>query len=597
MVSVPFFEFKTKFPLHLQCAFDGCTRKRVSRDTGLCKAHYEHHMQGRKLEPLRIGYRFTDITEKPIEDIVVGDRVVSYQSADRGVSVKGRRVSAVSRFRYDGELIRVTLSGGRSSAYTPKHHCIVRFGDEIRSKFVTYLMRRGNQFRVGIAPGAYRSSATAHGAFGLRMRFNQECADAAWILDVFDTKADAAHLEAMVMARYGIPGTRFQPTSKNDVMDVRRFWLELGDNSDRAAVCLTDHGRLMEFPLVTAGRANPVGLRNIMVTAAANLMDGMMACPIEASQRLEGKRTYSVWNGWERITVAREDYHGDIISLEVEEHHSYFGDGVLTHNSFAGAENSIAKMIEANPDTTRTTLTQSWRFGQPVADVANRVLELLPTDMVVRGNPGLASTVGDVTDPHVILTRTNAAAVNALLRGQREGRRAHLVGGGDQVLHFAQGSQALQTGGNTSHPDLACFDNWGAVQEYVKLDMQGDELRLLVSLVDDFGAATIIHALGSMPDERHADLVISTAHKAKGRQWETVQLAGDFPAEIESMSDEELRLLYVAVTRAQMRLDAEAVPWVVGEMQTPPAPVQAAQEPASGLHPLWRRQPEMATRC
>jgi superfamily I DNA/RNA helicase len=58
--------------------------------------------------------------------------------------------------------------------------------------------------------------------------------------------------------------------------------------------------------------------------------------------------------------------------------------------------------------------------------------------------------------------------------------------------------------------------------------------------------------------EEDADVTVSTAHKAKGREWDAVQLAGDFP-EPEKQGDEELRLLYVACTRAKRELDIEAV--------------------------------------
>lgn len=57
-----------------------------------------------------------------------------------------------------------------------------------------------------------------------------------------------------------------------------------------------------------------------------------------------------------------------------------------------------------------------------------------------------------------------------------------------------------------------------------------------------------------MPTEASADVVISTAHKSKGREWQSVQLAGDFPDEAAG-SDAELRLLYVAATRGRLELD------------------------------------------
>lgn len=195
--------------------------------------------------------------------------------------------------------------------------------------------------------------------------------------------------------------------------------------------------------------------------------------------------------------------------------------------------------------------------------------------MRLRGTPSIASVVAPVAEPDAILCRSNACAVRTLMDEADAGRRAHLVGGGEDVAAFARAAEDLQTRGSTQHPDLACFLSWGQVQEYVRQDAQGDELKLLVDLVDRFGAPAIIHALDVMPREADADVVVSTAHKAKGRQWPAVRLAGDFPDDPEQTGDDERRLLYVAVTRARTELDATSVPWVVAEPNVEPQPERA----------------------
>lgn len=64
-----------------------------------------------------------------------------------------------------------------------------------------------------------------------------------------------------------------------------------------------------------------------------------------------------------------------------------------------------------------------------------------------------------------------------------------------------------------------------------------------------------------------------TAHKAKGREWDSVVLAGDFPGpkfneetlELEFPSDEELRIQYVAASRAKKILDPGPLRWIYDE--------------------------------
>lgn len=212
------------------------------------------------------------------------------------------------------------------------------------------------------------------------------------------------------------------------------------------------------------------------------------------------------------------------------------------------------------PDAPCAMLSQSFRFGQAVADVANAVLRTLeePTDLVLRGLPSIPSCVGPVEAPRCHLSRTNAGAVGQLLAGLAEGKRGHLIGGGSDVVDFVKAVVALQQGRGTSHPELACFGSWTEVEAFAKTE-EGEDLTLMVRLVKKFGAAEILRALEAMPAERDADFVCCTAHKSKGREWPTVKLGADFPT-ADRMGDSDRRLLYVAATRAQEELDVTECP-------------------------------------
>jgi hypothetical protein len=58
----------------------------------------------------------------------------------------------------------------------------------------------------------------------------------------------------------------------------------------------------------------------------------------------------------------------------------------------------------------------------------------------------------------------------------------------------------------------------------------------------------LIRALNHTVDEEEANVVISTAHKAKGREWRSVKLLEDFvrPDSPQKFDPSEMRLLYVA---------------------------------------------------
>jgi hypothetical protein len=235
----------------------------------------------------------------------------------------------------------------------------------------------------------------------------------------------------------------------------------------------------------------------------------------------------------------------------------YVGDSQQQIYEWRGAVNALASVEDAEA----TWLTQSFRFGPEIAAVANRCLsEIEGADLRVQGLESIASRVGPVAAPRTALCRTNAEAVGRVISAQAEGRRPYLVGEGRDVLAFARAVNQLRAEGWTPHPELACFQTWGAVQDYVDQDPQGSDLKLLVRLVDQFGTDTIIDALSNPTPEVHCDQVVSTAHKAKGREWDSVQLASDFrEASEDGLDASEWRLLYVAVTRAQLVLDIEGV--------------------------------------
>ncbi len=210
----------------------------------------------------------------------------------------------------------------------------------------------------------------------------------------------------------------------------------------------------------------------------------------------------------------------------------------------------------------RRLLSQSYRFGQAIADVANTILATLdePTDLVMRGNPAIPSRVDHLEpeDTRCYLYRTNAGAVGRVMHEIEAGRKPHLIGGGADVVAWCQAAMDLQAKRGTRHPELCCFDTWAELVEYSKTN-DGSDMRLMVKLVTDFGAGKIHAALKDMPKEAEADVVVSTAHKSKGREWDTVQLGQDFPT-VNKMQDSDRRLLYVAATRAKLVLDVSECP-------------------------------------
>jgi hypothetical protein len=181
------------------------------------------------------------------------------------------------------------------------------------------------------------------------------------------------------------------------------------------------------------------------------------------------------------------------------------------------------------------------------------------------GIPSSTSRIGQVT-PRSILARSNASTVSAIIESLDAGKRPHLVGGTEEVMDMLRGVQDLKDGRQSSVPDFFGFDKWQQVIEFARSG-EGGHLLSFVNLVEARGERQLMWALNRTVDEEKSDVVISTAHKAKGREWAKVRLMDDFlrslpgqrqPQDGRSKNAHdpaEVRLFYVALTRAKEAID------------------------------------------
>lgn len=252
------------------------------------------------------------------------------------------------------------------------------------------------------------------------------------------------------------------------------------------------------------------------------------------------------------------------------------------------------------PARHRLMLTQSWRFGPAIADEANKWLFALDADLRLTGTSSISSRLEALDRPDAVLCRTNGEAMSQAMAAMDKGVRVALVGGGTTIKKMAEAARDLQAGRHTDHPELFAFNSWAEVQDYVESEEDGArDLKVFVRLIDDHGPAALIAAANALTQEDRADLVVSTAHKAKGREWKRVKIGNDFrpPAADEDgnrgrLSRPEAMLAYVSVTRAQHVLDNGALSWIDDWMagRATPAARRGASSAAHSLGYIgdWR---------
>ncbi|MEU5209329.1 UvrD-helicase domain-containing protein [Streptomyces sp. NPDC020742] len=234
-----------------------------------------------------------------------------------------------------------------------------------------------------------------------------------------------------------------------------------------------------------------------------------------------------------------------------------------------------ARDVMSNFDGSQLALSQSFRFGAALAEEANRWLHIVDSPIRLTGTPAINTRLERLEEPDAILCRSNVGAMLEVMRQLEAGRRVALVGGGDALRALARAARDLKAGKRTTHPELILFDTWGELQEYAEYDPSGRDLLPLVDLVDEHGVDVILQAVDQLAAEQGAEIVVSTAHKAKGREWASVRIGEDFeepidPEETDENGDPlpgdidsaEARLAYVAVTRARHSLDLGGLSWI-----------------------------------
>jgi hypothetical protein len=531
----------------------------------------------RQCQPAGTMIRLTGGDVKPIEEIQVGDQVVSYDRPGASVVgrvMQGRRVLATACRDYDGPMITVEAAGLQTYC-TPNHRWIARFTARDTDIWVTYLMRLGNWYRVG-----WCQLFDKHGGLHLGARTRIERAGAAWILKVHDTKTAASIHESYTAARFGLPMMPFHPVDGAQHITEESIRQVFGSleycMAGRAKQCLEHHGRDIEYPFYNGDHQQRQGRTTIFETQACNLIAGLMSIPVY---------NCSVQPLWSELSavVSEPLFSGKVYSLQVETHETYVADGLITHNSlygFSGADcDSLPNLQAALAATPRgcaaRPLTVTFRCPRSHVALAQRLVPEL--EAWIGAEEGTVGTVkpedlrikGMLEAGDLVLCRKNAplvalafeliaAGVPARMRGRDIGKgltalidRLKPADLNDlQVLlgdYLAAEVQRLEARNAAPSAVEAVCDRVGCL---ARLATQARTVEALRGFIMDLFA-----------DESDAGKVIlSSVHRAKGLEADVVYIL-----EPETMPlcharmkpwerQQESNLLYVALTRSKDQL-------------------------------------------
>lgn len=233
----------------------------------------------------------------------------------------------------------------------------------------------------------------------------------------------------------------------------------------------------------------------------------------------------------------------------------FVGDQRQQIYGFRGSVNAMAKI-----DCATGYLTTSFRFGQAVADLANIILGK-SGDGALKGWDKLNTEVlrrRDVIDmpvKHTRLYRTNAALLSDAVGLIGKGLSVNLEIDVKDFLRKLEAAVELKNGNlaKVKHEDFLAYDNWGELAD----ENPTGEIGRIFKIVEAGHHFEVIGVLTSHRNVDNPDIIMTTAHKSKGREWDNVVLCDDFPSAYNNEGDyvglEEMEenLLYVAVTRAK----------------------------------------------
>ncbi|MGP9761062.1 AAA family ATPase [Corynebacterium sp. AOP12-C2-36] len=252
------------------------------------------------------------------------------------------------------------------------------------------------------------------------------------------------------------------------------------------------------------------------------------------------------------------------------------GDSAQAINGFTGAIDALP-ILSQIPGAAVLPLSQSFRFGAEIAEASNRILDVMGAQLRLTGSPSITSsvhvTVPSSRPPEVdaVLVRTNARLIQEVSAEQAAGRRVHAVADIDYISWIMQDISRICSGQSAHHKSLKHLTGEHSLREFCdpKSGEAGD-LGMLLRMGLNTGPEHVLSILEKCTDAEHADTVVCTIHKSKGREWDRVRLALS-PEEIipgttpripsrrsdgtfEQRSMDELMALYVAMTRAAIEL-------------------------------------------
>ena len=512
---------------------------------------------------------------KNIEDITNSDSLITFAQDD--YCYYGKRQSEyhpeVAKRPFSGNLKTVKLSDGTINKFTPNHKMIVRWQNRDTSLQCVYLMKKGDWFRVGQCQ-LFNSVGATH----LITRMNCEKAEECWILRICKTKEEALVWEQIYSSNFGIPQISWSKWYTEKMQNT--VYSNINHLHAKAEALLESVGKDIDYPLFNHEKIKAKsGGTCLSLCEAINLIPEIMSLPVYQGKSHADKETL-----WQSFSVDKEYYEGYVYSMNVPKYHTYITDGGLTvHNCIYGYSGARADVLIKLANTYPVEhLSVSYRIPQSVYRLAKAITDFIGEKTNKPFNPRIENEEGRILqlnsldrirnfieEPQddkehtawYILARNNCflARIKTILEQNlipywtADG---FFMGG--EIMRRLTDYEGFRLDGYKNAHKKEQFQRKFGIEDFsehfteTNLFTEGRKW-VYASYIEKYGLEKLKEMCKWNPQ-----ILVSTIHHVKGGEADNVAIMLDTTrrtkGNVYNDVDEELRILYVGVTRAKKNL-------------------------------------------
>lgn len=232
----------------------------------------------------------------------------------------------------------------------------------------------------------------------------------------------------------------------------------------------------------------------------------------------------------------------------------YVGDSYQSIYAFRQAVNAMETIRAPSK-----ILSKSFRYGKEIADLATFIIK---GEIHVKGLETIDSKVGYFNEKqYTVVFRTNAVLISSAVALTMQGVKVYCNIDTRKFEGQLVSAQALYDGRLTDikDDDIALYSSWSEMLESIE---DVPELKRIAEIVDSGEVQVYLRAIKQVTQNKYGyDVLLTTAHKSKGMEWDHVMIADDFVPKFilcrkddPAYNQQEVNLFYVACTRAIKKL-------------------------------------------